>query len=80
VDTHFSSVPRGDRRHIDSSLGALISGVVLVGNFLGPPFSSSLASTPTGTVPSPIYLMLLLEDLSFSLLFILPPFRPSDLG
>jgi hypothetical protein len=35
--TVTSRVPLGNRRHIDSSLGALILGAVLVGSFLGSP-------------------------------------------
>jgi hypothetical protein len=51
VGNHFSSVPLGDRRHINSSLGCLMTRAMLVGSFLQAPFVSSSASTPT--VPSP---------------------------
>jgi hypothetical protein len=37
VDPHFSTVLLGDRRHIDSSLGGLIPGAMLLGSFLGVP-------------------------------------------
>jgi hypothetical protein len=37
VGPHFSSVPLGDRRHIDSSLGSLIPEAMLLGSFLGAP-------------------------------------------
>jgi hypothetical protein len=75
MDTHFSSVPLGDRRHTDFSLVALIPGALLVGSFLGSPFACSLAFALTGTVPPSIHLMLLPVDLLSFLSFVLPPFE-----
>jgi hypothetical protein len=68
---------------IDSFLGALISGAVLVGSFLGTLFASFSSFTLTGTVPSlsvqchcqEIYLFFF-----FFKFLVPPPFGPPDLG
>jgi hypothetical protein len=70
VDPHFSSVPLGDRRHIDSSLGCLIPGAMLVGSFLGAFLCLFLSPYSDWNCVLPVWLVLLPGDLHFSLIFL----------
>jgi hypothetical protein len=68
VGPHFSSVPLGDRRHIDSSLGGLNPGTLLVGSFLGALLCLFLSLYSNWNCVLPVQLILL-PDLPFSLIF-----------